>query len=118
MLEAGSLAVLGAHFERLMARIQERVDYVRHLPLPSPSSPLHSLTPHPFKVNIPNHHLHALAVPLRRIHDHRRRRRDRALPGSVTADRRAGSRVRQSAAYPGYCEKLPRESGGVVEGGG
>ena len=28
MLDAGSLAVLGAHFERLMARIQERVDYV------------------------------------------------------------------------------------------
>ena len=28
MLDAGSLAVLGAHFERLMVRIQERVDYV------------------------------------------------------------------------------------------
>jgi hypothetical protein len=28
MLDAGSLSVLGAYFERLMGRIQERVDYV------------------------------------------------------------------------------------------
>jgi hypothetical protein len=28
MLDTGSLAVLAAHFERLMARIQERVNYV------------------------------------------------------------------------------------------
>ena len=29
MLDPGSLSVLGSYFERLMARIQERVDYVR-----------------------------------------------------------------------------------------
>ena len=28
LLDAGSLSVLGAYFERLMVRIQERVDYV------------------------------------------------------------------------------------------
>lgn len=30
MLDAGSLSVLGSYFERLMGRIQERVDYVSY----------------------------------------------------------------------------------------
>lgn len=38
LLDAGSLAVLGSHFERLMGAIQSRVNHVRFFPQPCPKN--------------------------------------------------------------------------------
>ncbi len=45
LLDAGSLAVLGSHFERLMGAIQGRVDSVGFHPHPHPYGPPHGPSP-------------------------------------------------------------------------
>ncbi len=96
LLDAGSLAVLGSHFESLMGAIQNRVDSVICSPAPILSMfPLDTilLTLRP-TAHGPDPALHLSSIlPYRLLH-RRRRPRNRPLPGNHPPDRRARGRIR------------------------
>lgn len=110
LLDAGSLAVLGSHFERLMGAIQNRVDSV------IPLSVSHSFTCSEFEgvplytilltlrptAHGPDPALHLSSIlPCRLLH-RRSRPRNRPLPRNHPPDRRARARIRQGTAHPGH----------------
>lgn len=127
LLDAGSLAVLGSHFERLMMAIQNRVDSVCRLFFSAQNR--HSLALHDFPSDFlclrllvylaidkstdrspahsPDPTLHLPPILPRRLLHRPSRRRNRTLPRDYTADRRAGGRIRQGAAYTRHRQRFP-----------
>lgn len=101
LLDAGSLAVLGSHFERLMGAIHNRVDTVISIPYPLRRNIEHvppytiqlTLSP-PTTAHSPDPALHLSSVLPRRLLHRRRRPRNRPLPRNHPPDRRARGRIR------------------------